>query len=85
MAVKVTKTREIVAGDFDWTAYEDGWNGLSLRVNKKVKNKDKHIKVYCHETYAQEFLNQYTNQTEPVSKELKKNTLVKIDGFRKID
>jgi len=85
MAVKVTKTREIVAGDFDWSAYEDGWNGSSLRVNKKVKNKDKHIKVYCHEPYAQELLNQYTNQAEPISKELKKNTLVKIDGFRKID
>ena len=85
MAVKITKTREIVAGDFDWTAYEDGWNGLSLRVNKKVKNKDKHIKVYCHEPYAQELLKQYTNQAEPISKELKKNTLVKIDGFRKID
>lgn len=83
--VKITKTREIVAGDFDWSAYEDGWNGLSLRVNKKVKNKDKHIKVYCHEPYAQELLNQYTNQAEPISKELKKNTLVKIDGFRKID
>ena len=83
--VKVTKTREIVAGDFDWSAYEDGWNGMSLRVNKKVKNKDKHIKVYCHEPYAQELLNQYTNQAAPVSKELKKNTLVKIDGFRKID
>ena len=85
MAVKITKTREIVAGNFDWTAYEDGWNGLSLRVNKKVKNKDKHIKVYCHEPYAQELLKQYTNQAEPISKELKKNTLVKIDGFRKID
>jgi ribosomal protein S1 len=85
MSVKVTKTKEIVAGDFDWSAYEDGWNGLSLHVNKKVKNNDKHIKVYCHETYAQDLLNQYTNQAAPVSKELKKNTLVKIDGFRKID
>ena len=85
MSVKVTKTKEIVAGDFDWSAYEDGWNGLSLHVNKKVKNNDKRIKVYCHETYAQDLLNQYTNQAAPVSKELKKNTLVKIDGFRKID
>ena len=85
MSVKVTKTKEIVAGDFDWSAYEDGWNGLSLHVNKKVKNNDKRIKVYCHEAYAQDLLNQYTNQAAPVSKELKKNTLVKIDGFRKID
>lgn len=82
---KVTKTREIVAGDFDWAAYDNGWNGTSLCVNKKVKNKDKHIKVYCHEPYAQELLNQYINQAEPISKELRKNTLVKIDGFHKID
>lgn len=85
MSVKVTKSREVVAGDFDWSAYEDGWNGMSLRVNKKVKNKDKHIKVYCHEQYANELLSQYTNQAAPVSKELKKNTLVKIDSFRKIE
>ena len=85
MAEIIKKHKEIVAGDFDWSAYDDGWNGLSLRVNKKVKNKDKHIKVYCHDVYAQDLLNHYTKQAEPVSKELKKNTLVKIDGFRKID
>lgn len=85
MAEIIKKHTEIVAGDFNWAPYEDGWNGLSLRVNKKVKNKDKHIKVYCHESYAQNLLNQYTKQAEPISKELKKNTLVKIDGLRKID
>ena len=85
MAVKVTKTREIVAGDFDWTAYDDGWNGTSLRVNKKVKGTDKNTKVYCHEAYAQDVYSQYMHQAAPISKELKKNTLVKIDGFHKID
>ena len=85
MAEIIKKETAIVAGDFDWAPYEDGWNGLSLRVNKNVKNKDKHIKVYCHETYAQNLLNKYTKQAEPVSKELKKNTLVKIDSLRKID
>ena len=85
MAVKVTKSREIVAGDFDWSAYEDGWNGTSLRVNKKVKGTDKYTKVYCHEAYAQEVFDKYMHQVAPVSKELKKNTLVKIDGFYKID
>lgn len=85
MSVKVTKTREIVAGDFDWSAYEDGWNGTSLHVNKNVKGTDKHTKVYCHEAYSQELFEQYMHQAAPVSKELKKNTLVKIDGFRKID
>ena len=81
MAVKVTKTREIVAGDFDWTAYDDGWNGTSLRVNKKVKGTDKNTKVYCHEAYAQDVYNQYMHQAAPISKELKKNTLVKANAL----
>lgn len=85
MSVKVTKSVSIEAGNFDWTAYEDGWNGSSLRVNKKIKSTDKHIKVYCHESYAQEVLSKYMHQAEPISKELKKNTLVKIDGLHKID
>lgn len=85
MSVKVTKTSYITAGDFDWSPYDDGWNGTSLRVNNHIKTKDKNIKVFCHEKYAQDILNQYTNQAEPISKELRKNTLVKIDELRKID
>lgn len=85
MAEIINKRTEFIAGDFDWTPYEDGWNGRSLKVNKKIKNKDKKIKVYCHESYAQSLLNKYINQAEPVSKELKKNTLVKIDSLHKID
>ena len=26
--------------DFDWSLYEDGWNGTSLKGNKKVKTKN---------------------------------------------
>ena len=76
MAEIIKKHTEIVAGDFDWTPYEDGWNGTSLRVNNRIKTKDSKIKVYCHESYAKELLNKYTKQAEPVSKELKKNTIV---------
>lgn len=84
MSVKITKSREVVAGDFDWSAYDNGWNGTSLVVNTKIKTKDKKIKVYCHEPYAQDILAQYTHQAEPVSKELRKNTLVKIDSLSRI-
>ena len=84
MAVKITKTREIVAGDFDWAPYNDGWNGKSLKINKTVKTNDKHTKVYCHEAYAQELLGSYMHQPAPISKELKKNTLVKIDAYEKL-
>ena len=48
------QVEDIKKVDFDWTAYDDGWNGTSLRVNKKVKGTDKNTKVYCHEAYAQE-------------------------------
>jgi len=85
MSVKVTKSRSVEAGNFDWSLYEDSWNGTSLRVNKKVKGTDKHIKVYCHEAYAQEMFDRYMHQATPISKELKKNTLVKIDGLRRVD
>ena len=40
--------------EFDWSLYEDGWNGSSLKVNKKIKLQDKDDKVFCHEKYAQE-------------------------------
>lgn len=84
MAEIIKKHTEIVAGDFDWTPYEDGWNGTSLRVNNRIKTKDSKTKVYCHESYAKELLNKYTKQAEPVSKELKKNTIVKIDSLHRI-
>ena len=32
--------------DFDWSLYEDGWNGTSLKVNKKVKTKNSSEKIY---------------------------------------
>ena len=37
--------------EFDWSAYEDGWNGSGLSANKRIKaiNGDK---LYCHENYA---------------------------------
>jgi hypothetical protein len=40
--------------DFDWSMYEDGWNGRSLKINKNVKVNNPKDKVYCHEAYAQE-------------------------------
>lgn len=40
--------------NFDWTPYEDGWNGTSLKVNKNIKLHNRFDRVYCHESYAQE-------------------------------
>ena len=68
--------------DFDWSMYEDGWNGTSLLVNKKIKTGDKNIKVYAHDSYAADVLSKYTNNTViPTSKELHKNVIVNITDF----
>ena len=69
--------------DFDWSMYEDGWNGRSLLINRKVKTGDKHIKVYSHDAYASDMLAQYTGNNAPVptSKELRKNVIVNITDF----
>ena len=49
------------AEGFDWRPYEDGWNGVGLKVNTKVierlKNdklivKGEKVKIYSHESYA---------------------------------
>lgn len=69
------------AGDFNWDLFDDGWNGSSLKVNKKVKTGDKHTKVFSHDTYAGTLIKQYLNMPVPVSKELRKDTIVTIDNF----
>ena len=47
--------------DFDWDLYENGWNGVSLKVNKKVKTSDGG-KCYCHESYAASDYDRYFNR-----------------------
>ena len=70
--------------DFDWTPFEDGWNGKSLKVNTDFDS-GKNVKVYSHEPYAQDLYDKYMGHAAPISKELKKNSLVEITGLRKID
>ena len=71
--------------DFDWSIYEDGWNGRSLKVNKNVKVKDKRDKVYCHEPYAQEVYDRLCGGVMPCSKELTKNALVNITDLEVVN
>lgn len=70
--------------EFDWSAFEDGWNGRGLSHNKriKVKNSDK---VYCHENYAEDLYNKMNGITVSGNKELAKNTIVSISDIRLID
>ena len=66
--------------DFDWTPYDTGWNGKSLRVNTSFKY-NKKDKVYSHESYAEELYNLYSGVKVVGTKELVKNSLVNISDI----
>ena len=70
---------------FDWSMYEDGWNGKSLKVNKKVKLKKAQIAnntiVYCREKYATKALKEYCKENVPVSKEINNGDILKITNL----
>ena len=80
---KRVKTQKLE--DFDWTPYENGWNGKSLRCNKNITLTNKADKVYCHENYAQDLYNQYSGVKVSGTKELVKNSLVSISNFSVIN
>ena len=71
--------------DFDWSLYEDGWNGTSLKVNKNVKTKNSSEKIYCHESYAQDLYNTMSGIKVENAKDLKKGGMVAISDIRVID
>lgn len=72
--------------DFDWSLYENGWNGKRLLVNSKVKKtkKDK-SKIYCHESYAQSLYKKYNKSSEIESKELVKGALVNVTDMNVVN
>lgn len=72
------------ADSFDWTPFEDGWNGTGLKANKAVKTKDGD-KVFCHESYAQGAYNALAGVKITANKELKKNALVSISDINVIN
>ena len=52
------------AGNFDWDIYADGYNGKTLKRNKKVLMQLDGSKtvIYSHEPYAQELYNMYMQE-----------------------
>lgn len=71
--------------DFDWSEYEDGWNGVSLKHNKKIKTVKNGDVIYSHMPYAENLYKQMNNIKVDNSKELVANSLVKITDIIKID
>ena len=75
---------EPVGNSFDWTPYEDGWNGKSLKVSTKIKA-NKGDKVYCHGPYAQDLYYKYAGIKVEGCKDLTKNALVKVDNIEVVN
>lgn len=75
---------EPVGNSFDWTPYEDGWNGKSLKVSTKIKA-NKGDKVYCHGSYAQDLYYKYAGIKVEGYKDLTKNALVKVDNIEVVN
>lgn len=63
--------------DFDWSAYEDGWNGNSRKANTKLKTKGKDV-VYSHEPYAEELHKMYEGVKGDINKDIAKGSSVSI-------
>lgn len=70
---------------FDWSLYEDGYNGRNLIRNKKisVKSNDK-IVVYSHEKYAEELLGKYLGEASqvPMPKDMISGNIMKVTGIK---
>ena len=50
----LSDNRSIPTEEFNWDAYENGYDGTNLVINKNVKTIYPKDNVYCHELYAQE-------------------------------
>lgn len=69
---------------FNWEEFEDGWNGVSLKVNNKIKVKGKD-KVFSREPYAQSMYNIIAGVEIENVKDVKKGTTVAVNDIQIID
>ena len=70
--------------DFNWSLYENGWNGSGLQKNNTVKSKD-NDSVFCHEKYAQDLYNRYRKIQVDQTKDIRKGDLVSVTDINVID
>lgn len=71
--------------DFDWSLYEDGWNGKSLKINKKIKTSSDSERVYCFESYAKDVYNKFKGVKTENVKDIKKGGTVAISDINVVD
>lgn len=79
------------APGFDWTPFEDGWNGCSMKENKKIHKKTKDgkeifkEKVYSHEPYAQSMYNKFKKVEVENTKDIKKGASLAVCDLNIVD
>lgn len=71
---------------FDWSVYSDGWNGKSLKKNRRIKTKktDTGVAILSHEKYAAQTYRKYLAGTVE-SKEIKKGDHLTITDLNPLD
>lgn len=75
--------------EFDWSLYEDGYDGTNLVHNKAIKTHDPKDQVYCHEPYAQELYDMIEAHSNGKfqfggTKDLHTNSVVMAEDIKKI-
>lgn len=76
-----------VNDSFDWSLYENGYNGRNLIPNPKVKvsSLDK-VVVYSHEHYAQDLVNKYFVSNAPITpKDPVVGSMMRVTSIRPSD
>lgn len=71
--------------DFDWSRYDDGWNGKTLKANHHISVNNKNEIVYSHETYAADVYKKMSGCEVVGYKDLEKNALVSIKDINVVD
>lgn len=79
-----TVTTECGNADFDWSAYDDGWNGKNLKRNHRINSNTNDI-VYSHASYAADVYKKFANSSVCGYKDLEKNALVSISDINVLD
>ena len=82
---KKNKVEEVGNPDFDWSLYDNGWNGRSLKVNPNIKKNDRVAseKVYCFESYVEDEYKKFNSVRPSLAKD--QPGVVFINDIKKID
>lgn len=74
--------------NFNWDAFEDGWNGHSRKINEKIRISKKNRasdQIYSHEPYAQHLYDKMSKINVHNVKDAQKGSTVPITDIEVVD